>query len=73
MKLWESRVGTSLAPAVEAFLQGDDAELLPYDCAATVESDARRGSIPTVPPTRPVDEQTQTRRDAVTVPCTRGG
>jgi len=36
MKLWESRVGTSLAPAVEAFLQGDDAELLPYDCAATV-------------------------------------
>jgi argininosuccinate lyase len=34
--LWAGRVGGALAPAVEAFLRGDDAELLPYDCAATV-------------------------------------
>jgi argininosuccinate lyase len=36
VKLWASRVGAELDPAVEAFLRGDDAELLPYDCAATV-------------------------------------
>ena len=36
MTLWSGRVGGALAPAVEAFLRGDDAELLPYDCAATV-------------------------------------
>ncbi|MBA3264571.1 MAG: argininosuccinate lyase, partial [Thermoleophilaceae bacterium] len=36
MRLWAARVGASLAPEVEAFLRGDDAELLPYDCAATV-------------------------------------
>jgi argininosuccinate lyase len=34
--LWAGRVGGTLAPAVEEFLRGDDAELLPYDCAATV-------------------------------------
>ena len=36
MTLWSGRVGGTLAPAVEEFLRGDDAELLPYDCAATV-------------------------------------
>lgn len=36
MTLWAGRVGGTLAPAVEEFLRGDDAELLPYDCAATV-------------------------------------
>ena len=36
MSLWAARVGESLAPEVEAFLHGDDAELLPYDCTATV-------------------------------------
>jgi argininosuccinate lyase len=36
VKLWAGRVGSSLAPEVEAFLNGDDAELLPYDCAATL-------------------------------------
>jgi argininosuccinate lyase len=36
VKLWAGRVGTSLAPEVEAFLKGDDAELLPYDCEATL-------------------------------------
>jgi argininosuccinate lyase len=36
VKLWASRVDSELDPAVEAFLRGDDAELLPYDCAATL-------------------------------------
>jgi argininosuccinate lyase len=36
MTLWAGRVDGALAPAVEEFLRGDDAELLPYDCAATV-------------------------------------
>jgi argininosuccinate lyase len=36
VKLWSARTGKTLAPEVEAFLQSDDAELLPYDCAATV-------------------------------------
>jgi argininosuccinate lyase len=36
VKLWSGRVGTPLAPEVESFLATDDAELLPYDCAATV-------------------------------------
>jgi argininosuccinate lyase len=33
--LWAARVGSELAPEVEAFLRADDAELLPYDCRAT--------------------------------------
>jgi len=41
MTLWAGRVGSSLAPEVWEFLRGDDAELLPYDCAATLEH-ARR-------------------------------
>jgi argininosuccinate lyase len=36
MTLWSGRVGRPLDPAVGAFLRGDDAELLPYDCEATV-------------------------------------
>jgi argininosuccinate lyase len=36
MKLWSARVGSDLAPEVEAFLAAEDAELLPYDCAATL-------------------------------------
>ncbi len=35
MNLWGGRVGRPLDPAVSAFLRGDDAELLPYDCEAT--------------------------------------
>ncbi len=35
MSLWAGRVGRELDPAVAAFLRADDAELLPYDCAAT--------------------------------------
>jgi argininosuccinate lyase len=35
MSLWAGRVGRELDPAVAAFLRGDDAELLPYDCEAT--------------------------------------
>jgi argininosuccinate lyase len=35
MTLWGGRVGRPLDPAVSAFLRGDDAELLPYDCQAT--------------------------------------
>ena len=31
MTLWSGRVGTGLDPEVAAFLQADDAELLPYD------------------------------------------
>jgi len=34
--LWSGRVGSELAPEVWAFLKADDAELLPYDCEATV-------------------------------------
>ena len=41
MTLWAGRVGGELAPEVWDFLRGDDAELLPYDCAATLEH-ARR-------------------------------
>ena len=36
MTLWAGRVGRELAPDVWDFLRGDDAELLPYDCAATL-------------------------------------
>ena len=41
MTLWAGRVGGELAGEVWEFLRGDDAELLPYDCAATLEH-ARR-------------------------------
>jgi argininosuccinate lyase len=34
--LWAGRVGSELAPEVWSFLRADDAELLPYDCAATL-------------------------------------
>jgi len=34
--LWAGRVGSELAPEVREFLRADDAELLPYDCAATL-------------------------------------
>src|SRR5207247_2405159 len=34
--LWAGRVGTELAPEVWEFLKADDAELLPYDCRATL-------------------------------------
>lgn len=36
MTLWAGRVGVGLDPAVWDFLRGDDAELLFFDCAATV-------------------------------------
>ncbi|MGZ4390437.1 MAG: lyase family protein, partial [Gaiellaceae bacterium] len=36
MSLWSGRVGERLDPEVEAFLQADDAELLPYDAEATL-------------------------------------
>jgi argininosuccinate lyase len=39
--LWAGRIGGELADEVWEFLRGDDAELLPYDCAATLEH-ARR-------------------------------
>jgi argininosuccinate lyase len=41
MTLWAGRVGGRLAPEVWEFLRGDDAELLPYDCDASLEH-ARR-------------------------------
>jgi argininosuccinate lyase len=34
--LWAGRVGGEVAPEVERFLAADDAELLPYDCEATL-------------------------------------
>ena len=37
MTLCAARVGGALAPEVWDFLRGDDAELLPYDAAATLE------------------------------------
>src|SRR5439155_4661540 len=37
MTLWAGRVGDELAAEVWEFLRADDAELLPYDCAATLE------------------------------------
>ena len=37
MTLWAGRVGGELAAEVWEFLNADDAELLPYDCAATLE------------------------------------
>ena len=36
MSLWAGRVRRPLDPAVAAFLRADDAELLPYDCEATL-------------------------------------
>jgi argininosuccinate lyase len=36
LTLWSARVGAGLDPEVWAFLRGNDAELLPYDCAATL-------------------------------------
>ncbi|MFL5930354.1 MAG: argininosuccinate lyase [Gaiellaceae bacterium] len=36
MTLWAGRVGGEVAPEVESFLAADDAELLPYDCEATL-------------------------------------
>ena len=36
LTLWASRVETDLAPEVAGFLRADDAELLPYDCEATL-------------------------------------
>jgi argininosuccinate lyase len=36
MTLWSGRVAAGLASEVWAFLKADDAELLPYDCAATL-------------------------------------
>jgi argininosuccinate lyase len=41
MTLWAARVDGVLAPEVAEFLRAEDAELLPYDCAATLEH-ARR-------------------------------
>src|SRR4051794_7481029 len=41
MTLWAGRVSGALAPEVWEFLRADDAELLPYDCAATL-AHARR-------------------------------
>jgi argininosuccinate lyase len=35
--LWSGRVGGELAAEVWEFLKADDAELLPYDCAATLD------------------------------------
>ena len=37
MTLWSGRVGGSLDPAVWSFLHADDAELLPYDCEASLQ------------------------------------
>ena len=34
--LWAGRVGREVAPEVEGFLAAEDADLLPYDCEATV-------------------------------------
>ena len=36
MTLWAARVGAQLAPEVWDFLKADDADLLPYDCRATL-------------------------------------
>jgi argininosuccinate lyase len=36
MTLWAGRVETELDPAVWTFLRAEDAELMPYDCAATL-------------------------------------
>ena len=41
MSLWSARVEDGLHPAVVDFLRADDGELLPYDCAATVEHATR--------------------------------
>lgn len=41
MSLWSARIGEGLHPAVVEFLRADDAALLPYDCAATVEHATR--------------------------------
>ncbi len=36
MTLWSTRTGKELAPEVRDFLDVEDAELLPYDCQATI-------------------------------------
>jgi argininosuccinate lyase len=35
MTVWAARTGVALDPRVDEFLRAEDAELLPYDCAAT--------------------------------------
>ncbi len=41
MSLWSARISEGLDPAVTEFLRADDRELLPYDCAATIEHATR--------------------------------
>ena len=41
MTTWSGRVGQKLDPDVLTFLRADDAELLPYDCEATLEHTRR--------------------------------
>jgi argininosuccinate lyase len=43
--VWKGRVGDSLDPDVWAFLRADDAELLPYDCEATLEHAERLAAV----------------------------
>src|SRR5438309_1713687 len=43
--LWAGRVGVEPAVEVWEFLRADDAELLPYDCAATLEHAHRLAAV----------------------------
>ncbi len=44
MTLWGARTGGGVDPAVWEFLRSDDAELLPFDCAASIEHARRLGA-----------------------------
>ena len=46
MTLWGGRVGGGLAPEVWEFLRAEDAELLPYDCEATLRPRAAARTRP---------------------------
>jgi argininosuccinate lyase len=71
MTLWSGRVEDGLAPEVWAFLKADDAELLPYDCAATVIHAQRLYDAGLLSSEELTEVQTALRRIAVDGACRR--
>jgi argininosuccinate lyase len=68
MTLWAGRVEEALAPEVWEFLRADDAELLPYDCAATLEHAERLAAARIL-----TSDELDDAREALTRIATDGG
>ena len=68
MTLWAGRVEGSLAPEVWEFLRADDTELLPYDCAATLEHAERLAAAGIL-----TDEELDDAREALARIANEGG